>query len=63
MTEPGPSKRLIEALARGETTVGGLAEAGWFVIGTIAGNDIYVKRHESKLTEFLHVRHEKGAGE
>lgn len=33
---PGPSKRLIEAFARGEVTVGGLAEAGWHVVGKLA---------------------------
>lgn len=34
---PGPSKRLIEAFARGEVTEGGMAEAGWRVIGTTLG--------------------------
>ena len=29
-------RRLIEAFARGEVTRGGLAEAGWFEVGTLA---------------------------
>lgn len=33
-----PSKRLLSALARGEVTLGGLAEAGWHVMGRIADN-------------------------
>ena len=32
----GLSRRLIEAFARGEVTKGGLAEAGWHVVGRIA---------------------------
>jgi hypothetical protein len=31
--------RLINAIARGEVTEGGLAEAGWFVLGTLADDD------------------------
>jgi hypothetical protein len=34
----GPPQRLIDAFLRGEVTVGGLAEAGWFVVGRIAGD-------------------------
>lgn len=41
------SKRLLDAIARGEVTKGGLAEAGWFDIGTIAEDGIvYVKPHD-----------------
>ena len=28
-----PQPRLLEAFARGEVTLGGLAEAGWFTVG------------------------------
>jgi hypothetical protein len=35
-----PSERLIRAIARGEVTEGGLAEAGWFVLGTITEDGI-----------------------
>ena len=33
------SDRLMQAFARGETTKGGMAEAGWFELGTIADGD------------------------
>lgn len=36
----GPSERLIRAIASGEVTEGGLAEAGWFVLGTITEDGI-----------------------
>ncbi len=32
----GPSPRLLDAFARCEVTVGGLAEAGWRVLGKVA---------------------------
>lgn len=31
--------RLIEAFARGETTKGGMAEAGWFELGRMVDDD------------------------
>lgn len=31
-----PSQRFLDAVARGEVTKGGMAEAGWFEIGTLA---------------------------
>ncbi len=31
----GPSSRLLDAFARGEVTEGGLAEAGWRVLGKV----------------------------
>lgn len=40
------SQRFIEAFARGELTKGGLAEAGWFELGTIAEDGLQlVYRH------------------
>lgn len=33
-----PSRRLIEAFARGEVTAGGMAEAGWQFVGKIDGD-------------------------
>lgn len=30
-----PSTRFIKAFARGEVTEGGMAEAGWFVVGKL----------------------------
>lgn len=36
----GPSLRLIEAFGRGETTEGGMAEAGWRYVGTMAEDGI-----------------------
>lgn len=36
----GPSKRLIEAFARGEVTQGGLAEAGWHLIGKVTDGGV-----------------------
>lgn len=34
----GPSPRLLDAFARGEVTEGGLAEAGWRVLGKVVGD-------------------------
>lgn len=38
------SRRFIDAVARGEVTVGGLAEAGWFEIGHTADDAIVMVR-------------------
>ena len=38
-----PSQRLLNAIARGEVTKGGLAEAGWFDIGTIAEDGVTMR--------------------
>lgn len=35
----GPSQRFIDAVAHGEVTKGGLAEAGWFDVGRIADGE------------------------
>ena len=37
-----PSPRLLEAFARGEATVGGMAEAGWLPVGRIAPGESIV---------------------
>lgn len=42
---PPPSQRFIDAFARGEVTKGGMAEAGWFEIGTIVGDCLQRKAH------------------
>ena len=34
----GPSPRLLDAFARGAVTEGGLAEAGWRVLGNVVGD-------------------------
>lgn len=38
-----PPLRLLQAMARGEVTEGGLAEAGWRVVGTITSDGIKFK--------------------
>ena len=37
---PPFSQRFIDAVARGEVTKGGMAEAGWFDLGYIADDGI-----------------------
>lgn len=40
-----PDRRLVEAIARGEVTKGGMAEAGWFEIGTFTdGDSLWIRR-------------------
>lgn len=38
------SQRFLEAFARGELTKGGLAEAGWFDVGTMGDDGIVLVR-------------------
>lgn len=45
-----PSQRLLDAFRRGEVTEGGLAEAGWFEVGT-SGNGDRIFRRKEKETE------------
>lgn len=41
------SPRLIEAILRGETTIGGLAEAGWRFIGTFGDATLSAHQEET----------------
>lgn len=43
------SQHFIEAFARGELTKGGLAEAGWFEVGTVGENSVvFVNREDNE---------------
>ena len=45
-----PSQRFLDALARGEVTRGGLAEAGWFDLGVIGEDGITLKPNDHTVT-------------
>lgn len=42
----GLGQRLLDAIARGEVTKGGMAEAGWFDLGTLADDGIVHTRKQ-----------------